>query len=249
VANFGGALELHFVRSPSFAVSVRSPPPLIFMNILIFGATGMVGQGVLRECLLAPEVARVTTVGRTPVGQAHERLRDIVQADLTNLSLLAPQFADVDACFFCLGVSAVGLTEEAYTRLTYDLTLSIAQTLARANPRMTFVYVSGMGTDSSERGRTMWARVKGRTENALLRAGFDRAFMFRPGIIIPMHGIVSKTAVYRIIYAVMTPLYPLLKRAMPKAITSTEQVGRAMLAVARRGYATPILEAADINSL
>ena len=219
------------------------------MNLLIFGATGMVGQGVLRECLLAPDVQRVTTIGRTPVGKVDTRLRDIVHANLLDLSTLEPHFTDVDACFFCLGVSAVGLTEQAYTKLTYDLTLSVARTLVRANPRLTFVYVSGMGTDSTEEGRTMWARVKGRTENALLAAGFRRAYMFRPGIIIPMHGIKSKTAIYRVIYATMSPFYAVLKRAMPKRITSTEQVGRAMLAVARNGYAKPILEAADINAL
>jgi uncharacterized protein YbjT (DUF2867 family) len=219
------------------------------MKLLLFGATGMVGQGALRECLIAADVQRVTTVGRTPVGRPHARLRDIVHANLFDLSALESQLADVDACFFCLGVSALGMTEEAYTKLTYDLTLSVAQALVRMNPRMTFVYVSGVGTDDSERGRTMWARVKGRTENALLRLPFAKAFMFRPGIIIPMHGIVSKTALYRIIYAVMTPLYPVLRRAMPTTITSTEQVGRAMLEVARHGYATPILEPADINSL
>ena len=236
------------------SIRSRRPQPVALrphrlMNVLLFGATGMVGQGVLRECLLAPDVQRVTTVGRSATGQSHERLRDIVHADLTDLSSLDAQFAEVDACYFCLGVSALGLSEEAYTKLTYDLTLTVAEMLVRANARMTFVYVSGMGTDSTEKGRTMWARVKGRTENALLHLPFAHAYMFRPGIIIPMHGIISKTTLYRITYAVLSPLYPLLKLAMPRTITSTEQVGRAMLAVARTGYPKSILEAADINTL
>jgi uncharacterized protein YbjT (DUF2867 family) len=219
------------------------------MRILLFGATGMVGQGVLRECLLDDGVAEVLAVGRSPAGQRHPKLRDLVLPDVGDLSAVEGELAGFDACFFCLGVSAVGLSEAEYTRLTFDLTLGVARTLARVSPGMTFVYVSGAGTDSTERGRTMWARVKGRTENALLALPFRAAYMFRPGLIQPLHGIRSKTAVYRAIYAVLGPLTPLLRRLAPNAVTTTEQVGRAMLAVARHGYAKPHLEPRDINAV
>lgn len=219
------------------------------MRVLLFGATGMVGQGVLRECLLDPDVQRVLAVGRSSINKRDEKLRELVLPDVADLSDVEAELAGFDACFFCLGVSSVGMSEERYTRLTYDLTLSIARTLARLNPGMTFVYVSGAGTDSSERGRTMWARVKGRTENALLQLPFQAAYMFRPAAIVPMHGVRSKTGWYRVLYALMTPFYPALKALFPNGITTTERVGRAMLAVARRGYSKPVLETRDINSL
>jgi uncharacterized protein YbjT (DUF2867 family) len=219
------------------------------LKVLLFGATGMIGQGVLRECLLDAGVERVLAVGRSPTGQQHRRLRELSPPDLMDLSAVEAELAGFDACFFCLGVTAVGMTEEAYTRVTYDLTLAVARTLARLNPQMTFIYVSGMGTDSSERGRSMWARVKGRTENALLLLPFKAAYMFRPGAIFPMHGIRSRTRWYRLFYAVTTPLYPVLKRLAPGAVTTTEQIGRAMLAVVRRGYGKTLLEPPDINSL
>jgi uncharacterized protein YbjT (DUF2867 family) len=218
------------------------------MDVMIFGATGMVGQGVLRECLLDPAVGRVLTVGRNATGQRHEKLSEVVVADLQDLAAVEAQLAGFDACFFCLGVSAAGMSEERYARLTYDLTLSVATTLVRLDPDMTFTYVSGLGTDASERGRVMWARVKGRTENALLRLPFKAAFMFRPGFIQPMHGIQSRTGWYRAIYAVSTPLFPVLRRLFPRAVTTTEQLGRAMLAVARNGFARPVLEQRDISS-
>jgi uncharacterized protein YbjT (DUF2867 family) len=218
------------------------------VRVLLFGATGMVGQGVLRECLLAPDVERAVTVGRSATGQSHPKLRELVALDLFDLSSLEPELAGFDACFFCLGVSSAGMSEEAYTRVTHDLTLSVARTLVRHNPRMTFVYVSGAGTDSTERGRSMWARVKGRTENALL-ALFESAYMFRPGLIQPLHGIRSRTTWYRVLYVFVAPAVPLLRRLMPNAVTTTEQMGRAMLAVARRGYPKSILETVDINGL
>jgi uncharacterized protein YbjT (DUF2867 family) len=219
------------------------------MNILLFGATGMVGQGVLRECLVDSGVEHVLAVGRSPSVQRHARLRNLVLPDLSDLSDAEPQLAGFDACFFCLGASAAGMTEERYSQITYDLTLSVARTLVRVKPGMTFVYVSGMGTDRTERGRTMWARVKGRTENALLQLPFKVAYMFRPGAIIPLHGIRSRTTWYRTFYAVATPLLPAFRALFPNAVTSTEQVGRAMLAVARHGYSTRVLETRDINSL
>lgn len=207
----------------------------------------MIGQGVLRECLLAPDVQRVTTMVRRPTGRSHDKLREIVQADVTNLASIEHESATVDACFYCLGVSAVGMTEEEYTRVTYDLTMGVATTLVRSSPNMTFIYVSGGGTDSTERGRFMWARVKGRTENALLRLPFRAAYMFRPGAIIPLHGIRSSTPWYNAAYAVLRPLFPILKRVAPNMVTTTEEVGRAMLAATRAGYPSRILEMKDIR--
>jgi uncharacterized protein YbjT (DUF2867 family) len=219
------------------------------MNVILFGATGMVGQGVLRECLLDPDIHQVLTVGRSATGQQHPKLREVTIPDLTNLTAIEPQLTGYDACFFCTGVSSAGMTEEKYTHLTYDLTLSVAQTLARLNPTMTFLYVSGAGTDSTEKGSTMWARVKGRTENALLRLPFKAAYMFRPGFIQPLHGIRSKTRLYQLLYDLLAPIQPLLKGRLPKYITTTEQLGRAMLIVAKQGYPKPILESLDINTL
>ena len=217
------------------------------MNVILFGATGMVGQGVLRECLLDPDVTRVLSVARSSTGQRHEKLRELLHQDFTDFSAVRPELTGHDACFFCLGVSAAGMSEAEYTRVTYDFTLAAAKVLA--NPRMTFVYVSGAGTDSSEKGRSMWARVKGRTENALLALPFKAKFMFRPGYIQPMHGIRSKTGWYRAIYAVTTPLFPILNAVFPRSVTTTERVGRAMLAVAKRGAAKSLLDNADINAL
>jgi uncharacterized protein YbjT (DUF2867 family) len=219
------------------------------MNVLLFGATGMVGQGVLRECLLDPDVRSVVTIGRSKTGQQHEKLREIVHDDFFDFSAIEPELSGFDACFFCLGVSSAGMTEEQYQRVTYDITMAAAQTLARLNPGMTFIYVSGAGTDSTERGRTMWARVKGKTENTLLRLPFKAAYMFRPAVIQPLHGIKSKTKVYRLLYAVTGPLLPMLKALFPRYVTTTEQVGHAMIKAARQGAPKPILENQDINSL
>ena len=219
------------------------------MNVVIFGATGMVGQGVLRECLLDPGVDRVVAVGRTAAGIVQLKFREIVLPDLMDLSAAEKDLSGFDACFFCLGVSSLGLTEPAYTRVTHDLTLSVARTLVGLNPQMTFVYVSGAGTESSEKGRSMWARVKGRTENALRGLPFRAVYLFRPGAIVPLHGVRSKTRWYRLFYALMRPLLPILQRLFPNAVTTTEQVGRAMLAVARSGYPAAVLETRDINRL
>lgn len=209
----------------------------------------MIGQGVLRECLIDSDVAKVVTVGRRPTGQKHAKLSELVCPDLANLAPLEPQLIGFDACLFCLGVSVLGMTEEQYTRVTYDLTTSVAKTLVRTSPGLIFIYVSGAGTDSSERGRAMWARVKGRTENALLSLPFKAAYMFRPGAVMPLHGIRSATRWYNAMYLGLRPLYPILRRVAPTMITTTERLGRAMLAVARRGYSGPILEMADINRL
>jgi uncharacterized protein YbjT (DUF2867 family) len=219
------------------------------MRVMLFGASGMVGQGVLRECLLAPDVDGVTTVGRTSTWISHPKLRDVVRPNVFDLSGLEGESAGLDACFFCLGVSSAGMREESYRRVTYELTLSVAQTLVRLNPRMTFVYVSGAGTDSSERGRSMWARVKGQTENALLRLPFKAVYMFRPAVIVPLHGVRSKTRAYRVFYALARPILPLLQLLLPRYVTTTEKLGRAMLRVARENAPKPVLETADINAL
>jgi uncharacterized protein YbjT (DUF2867 family) len=219
------------------------------MNVLLFGATGMVGQGVLRECLLDPDVKLVQTIGRTATGQKHSKLREIEHRDLSRYDTLEDQLSGFDACFFCLGVSSSGMKEELYERITYGITMTAAEALSRLNPQMTFIYVSGAGTDSSERGRIMWARVKGKTENALLRLPFKAAYMFRPGIIEPLHGVRSKTPAYRIGYALMGPLLPLLRRVFPDFILTTEQIGLAMLAVAKRGASKQVLESKDIRAV
>ena len=218
------------------------------MNILLFGATGMVGQGVLRECLLDPGVKLVQTIGRSATGLQHPKLREVVHNDLSHYAAIEPSLSGFDACFFCLGVTSSGMTEEDYERLTYGITMAAAETLSRLNPNMTFIYVSGSGTDSSERGRIMWARVKGKTENALLRLPFKAAYMFRPGIIQPLHGVKSRTPLYNVFYTIGKPLLPLLRLAFPDQILTTEQVGRAMLAVARHGFPKQILEAKDIRA-
>jgi uncharacterized protein YbjT (DUF2867 family) len=219
------------------------------MKALLFGATGMLGQGVLRECLLDPGVTKLVAIGRHPTGQKHAKLSEIVHSDVAVLAPVESQLTGFDACFFCLGVSSLGMNEEEYTRVTYDLTMSVAKTLMRTSPDLTFIYVSGARTDSSERGRSMWARVKGRTENALLSLPFRAAYMFRPGAIIPLHGIRSRTRWYNGMYAVLRPLFGVLGRLAPTMIITTEQLGRAMIAVARNGYATKILEMADISRL
>ena len=219
------------------------------MKVLIFGATGMVGRGVLRECLLAADVELVQTVGRTSVGQVDPKLRDVVHADLFNYSAVETELQGLDACFFCLGVSAAGKSEAQYSHMTYELTLAAAQTLSRLNPQMSFVYVSGAGTDSTEKGAIMWARVKGRTENALLRLPFRAVYLFRPGVIQPLHGIQSKTGAYRILYSLLKPVLPLARALLPNVVLTTESMGLAMLNVLRHGHATPILEVRDIAAM
>ena len=218
------------------------------MNVLLFGATGMVGDGVLHECLGDSRVGSVLAVTRSPLGMTHPKLREIRRKDFFDYRDLSRDLETIDACFFCLGVSSVGMKEADYYHLTYDLTLSAASALAAAHPNATFCYVSGEGTDSSERGRRMWARVKGKTENALLALPLD-AYMFRPGFIRPRPGARSKTLWYRLAYAILNPLYPLLSRVAPAHMTTLEHVARAMLAVAEVGYEKRVLENWDINTL
>ena len=186
-------------------------------------------------------------VGRSSTGQRHAKLREILHDNFLDYSAIESQLAGYDACFFCLGVSSVGMSEERYRHLTYDVTLVAATSLARLNPQMVFVYVTGQGTDSTEQGRLMLARAKGKTENDLLKLPFKAAYMFRPAGIQPLHGIRSKTAWVQAIYVGAAPLLSLLNRIAPKYMTTTEQVGRAMIKVARDGYPRPVLESEDIN--
>jgi uncharacterized protein YbjT (DUF2867 family) len=218
------------------------------MKVILFGATGMVGQGVLRECLEDAGVEQVLAVTRSPTGKQHPKLTELLHQDFTDFTAVALKFAGYDACFFCLGVSSAGMKEADYRKVTYDYTLAAAQVLVKASPGMTFIYVSGEGTDSSEKGRSMWARVKGQTENALLELPFKAAYMFRPGLIKPGPGIVSKTGLYRALYAVLTPLVPLVRAIAPNLVTSTQEVGRAMLNVVRRGAPTQVLATREINA-
>jgi uncharacterized protein YbjT (DUF2867 family) len=218
------------------------------MKVVLFGATGMVGQGVLRECLVDAGVEQVLSIGRTRTGQNDRKLREIVHQNFLDFTSLEEEFAGYDACFFCLGITSAGMSQEAYRRITYDYTLAAARSLVKVSPGITFIYVSGTGTDSTERGRVMWARVKGTTENALRTLGFRAAYSFRPGYIQPMHGIKSRTGWYRAMYAVIAPLYPIVKAIAPRYVTTTEAMGRAMINVAKHGWPNPVLENPDINA-
>src|SRR3984893_16155641 len=192
------------------------------MKVILFGATGMVGQGVMRECLLDADVETVLAVGRSPTGVQNAKLREIVHDNFLDFSAIESQLAGYDACFFCLGVSSVGMSEERYRHLTYDITLGAATTLSSLNRGRVCVYVTGQGTDSTEQGRLMWARVKGKTENDLLKLPFKAAYMFRPAGIQPLHGIRSRTAWVQAIYVAAAPVLTLLNRVAPTYMTTTE---------------------------
>lgn len=219
------------------------------VKVIIFGGTGMVGQGALLECLDAPDVAEVLSVVRAPSVRSHPKLRELVHRDFFDFTPVAGQLSGYDACFFCLGTTSAGKSEAEYARVTHDITVAAASVLARTNPRMTFVFVSGSGSDSTERGRIMWARIKGKAENAVLGMPFKGAYVFRPALIQAMRGVQSRTALYRIPYLVLAPVIPFLRRRFPNYVTTTEQIGRAMLEVARHGAPKRILESADINAL
>jgi uncharacterized protein YbjT (DUF2867 family) len=216
------------------------------MRVIIFGATGMVGRGVLRECVRNDAVTDVLAVSRRATGVSHPRLHELVRHDFFDWSDAEAALTGYDACFFTLGVSAGGMSEADYTRMTFDLTLAAATALARLNPTMTFIYVSGAGTNSTERGRMMWARVKGRTENALLRLPFRASYMFRPGLIQAVDGARPSNALYRRFYAVLGPVIGLARRRLPDQVVTTAEVGRAMIRVARTGHPHPVLERQDI---
>lgn len=217
------------------------------MKAILFGATGMVGQSVLRECLADPGVESVLAVGRRPTGMTDPKLRELVLEDLTDYSAVADQLAGHDACFFCLGVSSAGMSEADYRRVTVDFPVAAGRALAAKNPGMTFILVSGAGSDSTGKSRTMWARVKGEAERAILDLPFKGKYAFRPALIRPGAGIVSRTRSYRILYMLTRPLFPVLEALFPRSVTSSDRVGRAMLNVARDGADKPILENVDIN--
>lgn len=215
------------------------------MRVILFGATGMVGQAVLRECLRDDGVEGILVIGRSSTGLTHPKLREIVQEDLFDfVDVPDAELHGYDACFFCLGVSAAGMNEADYTRLTFDLTLGWARVLARVNPTMTFIYVSGAGTG----GRAMWAQVKGRTEKALL-ALFPSAYMIRLAMLLPMNREVSKTRWTRITYALFRPLLPLVRVIAPGAVITTEELGRAMIKAVRQGESKRVLENRDLRTL
>lgn len=216
------------------------------LKVIVTGATGMVGKGVLLECLDSDAVAQVLAVGRRPVGLKHPKLSEPLLADMSDPAPIADALAGVDACYFCLGVSSMGMSEAEYSRLTYDLTLGFAKVLASASPQAVFCYVSGAGTDSSEKGKRMWARVKGRTENALLKLPFRAAYNFRPGFIRPMRGIASRTKTYQILITLMRPLFPLLTLSKSFA-TDSVTLGRAMLYVTEKLPEGRFVESVDIN--
>ena len=215
------------------------------IRAIITGATGMVGEGVLHECLQNPDVEQVLVINRKPGGVTHAKLREIIHADFFDLSPIESQLVGYNACFFCLGVTSVGLKETEYRRLTYDLTLHAAQLLARLNPDMTFCYVSGASTDSSEQGRSMWARVKGATENALLRLPFKKAYMFRPGFMKPTPGL-KNTNKY---YAYINWLYPIGRALYPAGFSTLQELAQAMIKSASVGYEKSVLEVKDFVML
>jgi len=215
------------------------------IKTIVTGATGMVGEGVLHECLLHPEVEQVLVINRKPCGVSHPKLKEILHGNFYDLSPIKDQLKNYDACFFCLGVSSVGMKEATYHRLTYDLTIYVAETLAEINPGMTFCYISGANTDSTEVGKTMWARVKGKTENRLLQLFFKKAYMFRPGYIHPTKGLKNTLK----LYALFSWLYPVWRTLFPKFVCTLKELGLAMINAALKGYERPILEVKDIIEL
>lgn len=219
------------------------------MKVLLFGASGMIGKGVLLECIADPDVTKVLAIGRSPSGAKDPKVEDLVLPDLHDYSAVRAKLEGYDACFFCLGVSSAGMNEADYTKITYDLTVAAAKAIHQASPNLVFCFVSGASTDSTEQKGAMWARVKGRAENAVLKMGFKQAYMFRPGLIQPLKGIQSRTPAYRYFYLAFGWLLPVLKQVLPSTITTTERIGLAMINAVKKGYAQPILETRDINLL
>ena len=212
------------------------------INAIIFGATGMVGEGVLHECLKHPDIESVLVINRRSCGVNHEKLREIIHTDFSNFSPLEIEIAGYNACYFCMGVSSIGKKEEVYTRLTYDLTMHVANTLVKLNPEMTFCYISGAGTDSTENGRSMWARVKGKTENDLMKLPFKASYMFRPGYIQPTKGLKNTYKFYKVV----APIYPLIKLLFSKYVCTLEEIGLSMINITLFGSDKQILECKDI---
>jgi len=215
------------------------------LRVIITGSTGMVGEGVLHECLLHPEVEKVLVVNRKTCGVEHPKLTEILCPDFFDLSEIENQLSGYNACFFCLGISSLGVSKENYYHITYDLTMNFAETVAKQNKKMTFIYVSGAGTDSSEKGKSSWARVKGKTENDLMKLPFKNAFAFRPAFMQPTEGL-KHTKGY---YSVLKFLFPFFKLIMPSFVSTLKEVGNAMINLAIDGYEKPVIEVKDINVL
>jgi uncharacterized protein YbjT (DUF2867 family) len=219
------------------------------MRVALYGATGMIGSGVLRECLLDPDVQEVVAIGRRPTGKSDPKLRELLLPNMLEYGAIQGELVGFDACFFCLGISSVGLSEPQYTEITYAYALAAAHALLVHNAQLTFVFISGTSADSSERGRVMWARVKGKAENALLALPFKAVYVFRPAFVQPLHGVSSRTASYNALYRLISPLVPLIRWSFPKWVTTTERVGRAMLRVSKQGAPKRLLENWEIDQL
>jgi uncharacterized protein YbjT (DUF2867 family) len=215
------------------------------IRVIITGVTGMVGEGVLHECLLSPDVEKVLVVSRRPGGISHPKLSEIIHEDFFNLTGIESALSGYNACFFCLGVSSVGMKKEEYEKKTYDLTMNFAKTVAKVNSDFQFCYISGAGTDSTEKGRSNWARVKGKTENDLQKLGFRKTWLFRPGILKPTKGLKNTLGFYK--WAGW--LIPVFEMLMPSSVTSLAQLGQAMIGVVLRGYTKNIIEVRDIKQI
>lgn len=219
------------------------------MKVIVTGATGMVGKGVLLECLDDKKITEVLSISRRNVGLHHPKLKELIHKDFSEFLSVSKQLKGYDACYACMGVSSAGMKEDQYTRLTYEYTLSLAKELHKINPDMTFNYVSGQGTDSTEKGKSMWARVKGKTENDLLKLGFKQAFVFRPGAILPKRGVRPSSKLYSIMILGLVWLLWLIKLIAPKMVVNTSQIGRAMINITTRGYQEKVINPKDIHIL
>ncbi|MGO9481944.1 MAG: NAD-dependent epimerase/dehydratase family protein [Candidatus Kryptoniota bacterium] len=215
------------------------------INAIIFGATGMVGEGVLHECLKHPSVDSVLVINRRPCNVEHRKLKELIHDDFHSFSKIEEHLKGYNACYFCLGITSVWKSEKDYTAVTYDLTMQAAETLSRLSPEMIFCYVSGEGTDGTGKGRLMWSRVKGKTENDLMKLPFKAAYMFRPGFIKPIRGLKNAYGVSR----VLGLFYPVLRRLLPKHVCTLEDLGTAMINVTMNGFTKNILENKDIDEL
>lgn len=219
------------------------------MKVIITGATGMVGKGVLLECLEASKIVQVLSISRRPTGIDHSKLVEFIHEDFSEFETIKDSLSGYDACYACMGVSSTGMGEVQYTKLTYNFTISLAKTLSSVNKDMTFVYVSGEGTDSTEKSWIMWARVKGKTENDLLSLGFRQTFIFRPAAIIPKKGVQPSSRLSRVLINMLVWLFYLIKMIAPKSIVNSIQIGRAMINVSVNGYEQQIIRPPDILKL
>lgn len=217
------------------------------MKAIITGSTGMIGKGVLLECIDDPRVQEVLLINRNPIGISHPKVKEVIHKDFGDFTAIKDQLKDYDACFHCMGVSSAGMNEKKYTEITYSTTKALASALLEINPGMVFIYVSGSGTDSTEKGNVMWARVKGKTENMIFNLGFKDVYAFRPGAILPERGIKSRTALYNVLYFILRPIFPLMKGM--KTATTTTKIGRAMINICHHPQQLKHLEGAEINEL